>query len=309
MSDLYAALGVDVLAAGTVLWRPGNAGPLVALVHRPKYDDWGLPKGKLDDGETLAACAVRETREETGARARLGARLGDVRYPVPEGRKLVRYWAAEALDVPDFVPNSEIDELVWRSPGEARPQLSYAHDVEILDRFLAPQSVLLLVRHAKAGSRKDWDGDDDLRPLSGVGRAQAEHLVGFLERFAPERFHSAVPVRCVDTIAPFAVARGLSADEIEREPLLGEEGYWEDPAAGLARFRALLGRPGVTVLCSQGGVIPDVLGTLFDECAPSVTGVPDPGKTPAPSRKGSTWVLTTDSSGAVTSADYYPSPT
>jgi 8-oxo-dGTP pyrophosphatase MutT (NUDIX family)/phosphohistidine phosphatase SixA len=306
MSDLYAALGADVLAAGTVLWRATNGGPLVALVHRPKYDDWGLPKGKLDNGETLAACALRETWEETGVRARLGARLGDVRYLVPEGSKLVRYWSAEALEIPEFTPNAEVDELLWLPPDDAGAQLSYAHDVDVLGRFTQPASVLLLVRHAKAGSRKDWDGDDDLRPLSGVGRTQAEHLVGFLGRFAPERFHSAVPVRCVDTIAPYATAHGA---DIEPEPLLGEEGYWEDPAAGLARFRALLARPGLTVLCSQGGVIPDVVETLLHEYDPEVTGVPDPEKTPVPSRKGSTWVLTTDATGALRTADYYPSPT
>ncbi|WP_433503841.1 NUDIX hydrolase [Pseudonocardia halophobica] len=306
MSDLYAALGADVLAAGTVLWRATNAGPQVALVHRPKYDDWGFAKGKLDNGESLAACALRETWEETGVRARLGARLGDVRYRVPEGSKLVRYWSAEARESTGFLANDEIDELVWLPPAEAGVQLSYAHDVEVLERFTAPTSVLLLVRHAKAGSRKDWDGDDDLRPLSGVGRTQAEHLVDFLGRFAPERFHSAVPVRCVDTISPYADAHGA---KIEREPLLGEEGYWQDPAAGLARFRELLARPGLTVLCSQGGVIPDVVETLLDEYDPLVTGVPDPEKTPVPSRKGSTWVLTTDPTGALRTADYYPSPT
>src|SRR3954454_16096370 len=165
MSDLYAALGADVLAAGTVLWRATNGGPLVALVHRPKYDDWGLPKGKLDNGESLAACALRETWEETGVRARLGSRLGDVRYRVPEGSKLVRYWSAEALELPDFTPNGEIDEMLWLPPAEATAQLSYAHDVDVLEQFAQPASVLLLVRHAKAGSRKDWDGDDDLRPL------------------------------------------------------------------------------------------------------------------------------------------------
>ncbi|GAA4673935.1 NUDIX hydrolase [Pseudonocardia yuanmonensis] len=306
MSDLYAALGADVLAGGTVLWRATNGGPQVALVHRPKYDDWGLPKGKLDNGETLASCALRETWEETGVRARLGARLGDVRYLVPEGSKLVRYWAAEALEVPDFGPNTEIDELVWVPPAEAVERLSYAHDVEILRRFTPPATVLLLVRHAKAGSRKDWDDDDDLRPLSGVGRTQAEHMTEFLAGFAPERLHSAPPVRCVDTIAPYGTARGL---KIEREPLLGEEGYWVDPAAGLARFRELLALPGVTVLCSQGGVIPDVVENLLDESAADVTGVPDPEKTPVPSRKGSTWVLTTDGTGALRTADYYPSPT
>ena len=89
--------GIDVLAAGAVLWRPGPAGePELALVHRPRYDDWAFPKGKLERGEPMPFAAVREVAEETGYGCRLGALLGDVRYQVVEGSKVVRYWAAEA---------------------------------------------------------------------------------------------------------------------------------------------------------------------------------------------------------------------
>lgn len=299
MTDLHAALGADVLAAGTVLWR----GEHVALVHRPRYDDWSLPKGKLERGESLAACAIRETWEETGLRARLGRRIGDVRYTVPEGRKLVRYWAAEALEEVDFVPNDEVDELRWVSPAEAARLVTYPHDAQVLDRFAPPSTVLLVVRHAKAGSRNNWDGDDDLRPLSGDGRHQAEHLVGFLGLFGPERFHSATPVRCVDTLAPAA-----GAAPILPEPLLGEEGYWADPAAGLDRFRTLLATPGVTALCSQGGVIPDVVAELLEASGARPSGVPSPVEKPVPSKKASTWVLTTGPDGGLRSADYYPTP-
>ena len=299
MSDLHAALGADVLAAGTVLWRPGE----VAVVHRPRYDDWSLPKGKLDRGETLAACALRETREETGVHARLGPRIGDVRYAVAEGRKLVRYWAAEALDTPPFVPNDEVDELRWVDLEDAVDLVSYPHDRQVLEHFRPPTSVVLVVRHAKAGSRDTWEGDDDLRPLSGVGRTQAEHLVEFLARFGPEHYHSALPIRCQDTIRPAA-----GAAPVVPEPLLGEEGYWKEPEAGLARFRELLATPGVTALCSQGGVIPDVVGRLLKEAGIAANGVPAPFDTPVPSRKASTWVLTADGTGALTSADYYPNP-
>jgi len=304
VSDLHAALGADVLAAGTVLWRAAPGGGVeVAVVHRPRYGDWSLPKGKLDPGESLAACALRETVEETGVSARIGQRIGDVRYAVPEGRKLVRYWAAQALDVPDFAPNDEVDELRWVSVDTAVDLMDYPHDRHVLRRFRRPRSVLLVVRHAKAGNRSHWDGDDDLRPLSGVGRSQAEHLVGFLGRFGPERFHSAAPIRCVDTLRPAA-----GSAPITPEPLLGEEGYWEDPAAGLTRFRGLLAAPGVTALCSQGGVIPDVVATLLEETAVVATGVPSPQEKPVPSRKGSTWVLTADAAGTLCTADYYPGP-
>ncbi|MCW0215256.1 MAG: NUDIX hydrolase [Pseudonocardia sp.] len=295
----------DVLAAGTVLWRPG---PLVALVHRPKYDDWSLPKGKLDEGESLSAAAVRETREETGLRSRLGALLGDVRYDVPEGRKLVRYWAAECLDPPEFAENDEVDALRWLAPADAAALLTHDHDKAVVALFAAqgpPRSVLLLVRHAKAGSRNNWDGDDDLRPLSEPGRVQVSQLVPFLARFGPERAATAPPVRCRDTIAPLVADLGLPAPS--EEPLLGENGYWETPEAGLARLRELAAQPGVTVLSSQGGVIPDVVGALLGEGDLALGELaPD---TVVPSRKASTWVLCLGPGGELRSADYYGTPT
>ncbi|MHA6796019.1 NUDIX hydrolase [Pseudonocardia bannensis] len=314
MTETPAGLDADVLAAGAVLWRDaegrdgsdGGDAPEVAVVHRPRYDDWSLPKGKLDQGESMPAAAVREVSEETGYRARLGARLGDVRYDVPEGSKLVRYWAAEAQrGGPGFVPNHETDELRWLSPREASRLLTYDRDREVLDRFTAqpvPESTLLLVRHAKAGNRQSWSGDDAQRPLSGTGRAQADQLAGLLRLFGPERLHSATPVRCTQTLAPLAEELGVGITE---EPLLGEEGFARDPAAGLARFRELFARPGVTVLCSQGGVIPEVLEQLTRESGLLEHVVDDSGA--VPSRKASTWVLGRHDD-RVRFADYYRSP-
>ncbi|WP_308283110.1 NUDIX hydrolase [Pseudonocardia nigra] len=298
------AVDADVLAAGAVLWRRGSGGPELALVHRPRYDDWSFPKGKLDPGESMPFAAVREIAEETGHPARLGAVLGDVRYAVPEGRKVVRYWAAEAR-TGTFTAGDETDELRWLDPGRAAELLSYEHDLAVLERFTAigaPRSVVALVRHAKAGSRSQWDGDDDLRPLSGTGREQAHQLAALLPLFGPDRIVSAPPVRCRDTVAPLAgVLGGLPVAD---EPLLGENGYWVDPAAGRACLRTLAAQPGVTVVCSQGGVIPDVIAAL-------ATGAGLPGVDPEDvhSRKGSTWLLTFDDDGTPRSADYYPHPT
>ena len=304
-----AAAPPDVVAAGAVLWRPrggtaiapgaetapGGGELEIALVHRPRYDDWSLPKGKLERGENLLAAAVREVGEETGITAALGARLGESHYRVPQGEKVVHYWSALAGAGADtFEPNSEVDELRWISPGSADELLSYERDREVLDRFRKlgpPPRMVLLVRHAKAGNRYEWSGDDDLRPLSGKGRDQADALGDLLGLFAPVRAYAAPPVRCQQTIQPLADRLGLA---IRTEPLLGEEDYWKDPDAGLARFLELADGPDVPVVCTQGGVIPDLVSRL--------TGDPEPA-----ARKASTWVLGF-TAGLVVSADYYSEP-
>lgn len=279
-----------ILAAGAVLWRRAGDEPEIALVHRPRYDDWSLPKGKLDRGETPPFAAVREIAEETGLRARLGPLLGEVHYEVMEGPKTVRYWSAQACEG-EFTPNRETDELRWCTPDEAAGLLSYHRDIEVLHRYReigVPESLVLLVRHAKAGSRDQWDAADDLRPLSSTGHDQAARLAAFLPLFGPDRVFSAPPVRCRATVAPLGMP-------VTDEPLLGEEGYWDDPDAGLARFREIAALPGVSVVCSQGGVIPDVVGTLT-------------GRDDVPSRKASTWVLGFGC-GELRTADHYPHPT
>jgi 8-oxo-dGTP diphosphatase len=291
----------DVFAAGAVLWRGEVGGPRIALVHRPKYDDWSLPKGKLDPGESMPAAAVREVGEETGFAARLGRLLGEVRYNVAEGRKVVRYWSAEAGSG-RFEPGTEVDELWWCAPDEAAGQLSYAHDVEVLRRWTAvrpPTATVLLVRHAKAGSRDQWDGDDDRRPLSGSGREQVRQLTDLLPLFGPNRIITAPPLRCRQTVEPVAAALALPVHE---EPTFGKDGYGRDPAAGLARLRELAAVPGVTVVCSQGEVIPGLVGALAVHARPPL----DPDD--VPSRKGSTWALGVRD-GELITADYYPTPT
>ena len=125
---------VAVRAAGGVVLRDGPEGPEVAIVHRPRYDDWSLPKGKLDDGEQWDECALREVEEETGLRCVLGHELAPVRYRDRKQRpKLVRFWSMRALDpTSEFSANDEVDQLRWLSLESAAELLDYPHDRELI---------------------------------------------------------------------------------------------------------------------------------------------------------------------------------
>jgi 8-oxo-dGTP diphosphatase len=281
-----------IRAAGAVLWREVEGSVAVAVVHRPRYDDWSLPKGKLDKGETAAAAAVREVAEETGWSAVLGGFVAQVDYAVPQGAKRVDYFAARAV-AGAFAVNDEVDELLWLPPAQARALLTYEHDRVVLDRFpvLRGATTALLVRHAHAGKKELWSGPDDERPLSPTGRRQRGALNRLLPLFRPDRVHAVPKERCVATVAPLAGRLGLA---VVPEPELSEQRHREDPRAAAARVRELVAAGGVPVLCGQGGVIPDLLADLAEG-----TGVPVDSRC----RKGSLWLLSF-ADGKLVSAHY-----
>jgi 8-oxo-(d)GTP phosphatase len=308
---------VEIFAAGAVLWRPGDieadaSDPLVAIVHRPRYDDWSLPKGKVDPGETEPVTAVREVEEETGFISELGRRLAAVSYPVEHrsrsggdielGTKKVRYWSARAIGG-EFTPNSEVDELVWLSVKDAMKRLQYPYDRKVLRRFAkhpADTRTLLIVRHGTAGTKARYKGDDAKRPLDKHGRAQAESLVGQLLAFGATSVHAAPRVRCAQTVEPLAEELGVT---IIDEPTLTEEAYADDRRSARRRMlevaSACTNNQDTPVICTQGKVIPDLIAWWCDR-----DGVrPDKSR----NRKGSTWVLSLRD-GKLLAADHIGSP-
>lgn len=288
-----------VPAAGAVLYRMDGHSPRCAVVHRPRYDDWSLPKGKVDAGESLPVTAVREIAEETGFTSTLEFRIGTTAYPLKENsRKEVTYWSARAHGG-SFTPNSEVDEIRWLPVEEASALVSYPLDRKILARFSAApraDSLLLLVRHARAGSRSEWDGDDDLRPLDRSGRTQAELLAPMLRAFGARRLFSAPRARCEQTLAPLADELGVA---VTSAPALSDESYLEDPAAARGALLELLPGKGVAAVCSQGTAIPGIVADLAEAAGIEV----DETST----KKAGTWTLGFDGR-TLAYADYYPSP-
>ncbi len=271
-----------VRAAGGVLWREVDGEVRVAVVHRPRYDDWSLPKGKLEPGELEAAAAVREVQEETGFACVVGRGLGTTRYRVLDGGrdvpKRVRWWALEARDGA-FVPDREVDRLDWLTVPQALRRVTAGADDGTLQRFAEcpyRTSTVLLVRHGLAGRRDEWVGDDAARPLDEVGVEQARTLGDLLPLWAPTAVLSAPALRCRLTVAPAAERLGLAV-QVDGD-------LAEDAAERLPDRLRALGAAGETVVaCSQGGAIGAAVSQLAADAGLDV------GEVTAP--KGSLWAL------------------
>jgi len=263
MADSTSGL---VRAAGCVVWRYGSDEPEVLLVHRPRWQDWAFPKGKLDPGEPPIVAAAREVEEETGLRVRLGPRLRDDHYILSTGQpKVVSYWCAQpprGADITGYPPNAEIDKVQWVSMSDARATLSYRRDVELLDELTLSafdSSVLLVVRHAEARRRKTWKGDDAERPLAAEGRRTAERLASVLAAYAVTRIVTSDALRCVETMLPFVNRHHV---KVRLDPGVSEEGATKQSLAGVAatalasekRMAICTHRPVLPGLCAALGV-------------------------------------------------------
>jgi len=291
-----------IRAAGGVLWRSSAGGAVeVALVHRPEYGDWSLPKGKLRRGEHPLVTACREVAEETGVRAVAGKRLEVEHYNTARGPKAVEYWAMHGPDAP-FRPTREVDDLARVPLADAR-RLDYQGDAYAIDalRALADGvrggSAVLLVRNARAVPAGRWHGAGGHRPLDVKGREQAESLRRTLPAFGPSRLVSASGARFADTMRPLGAELGLA---VETEPVFGEEEYAARPRHGLTRILELADAGDATAVCTPGAVIRHLLATLAEDAGLDVREYP--------AVKGSVWALFF-SGGRLAAADYYPALT
>lgn len=257
-----------VLAAGALVWRLVDGEPLVLLVERTQHRDFSLPKGKLDPGETLPECAVREIEEETGLPITLGAPLPQSEYRLPDGRdKVVYYWQArvseETVADASFSPNDEILALEWLPVAEAKARCTYAHDAEVIECFEqrladghAETFPIIALRHAKAANPFDWEGADADRTLTSRGAKEAALIAPGIAAFGPERIMSSDAVRCMQTVEPLSRLLGVTP---KPTALISQESP-EHPRAEIERRvgKAVRKRRGM-VLCSHAPVIPEIV--------------------------------------------------
>ncbi len=290
-----------ITAAGGLVFTVIDGETRVLVIHRPRYDDWSFPKGKHDDGESDDDAALREIREETNVTGRIVSRLADVVYVTPnDNPKRVSYFGVRAVDTPRFKPNSEVDRIEWLTKKEARKRLTYEHDRELLKsvslKHLAAIGHVHLVRHAAAGERSSWDGDDRERPLTKKGRLQAQAIADLLAPRVASGVMSSPYVRCIETGRPLADRLGVD---------IGVAGFLEEGSGGRGFFDFVESEPQAElVMVSHGDVIPAIIDRLGHRGVPLTTRALD-GRLDC--KKGSNWMLTTRN-GHVIAAEYIPPP-
>jgi len=251
----------EIFAAGAVLWRAGEAGPELALIHRPKYGDWTFPKGKLKRGEHLLAAAQREVFEETGIRPVLGRPLAPSFYDKEGKLKRVDYWCATpatAEAVGEAIDPREVDDLEWVPLEDVSDRLTYERDQPVLEDFAreaARETVpLVFIRHALALSKADWFDQDELRPLNQRGRERAQQLEVLLSAFPTGQAFSASSARCLETLLPFCAAEGVSVTGLP-EFTLGTA----KPGDASARLDAIISAGKPAVICGHGETIDELV--------------------------------------------------
>lgn len=287
----------SITAAGGILRRPGNDGkPAYLIAHRPRYDDWSLPKGKLDPKESYFRAALREVREETGYHGTGSVKIGSIGYNTAAGNtKLVRWWSMTP-GKGKFRVNNEVDAVQWLPLRKALQLLQYRNDRNVLEwaNVLGKDptaSTIYLVRHARAGVKRRSGSSDLGRSLDKTGRGQAIALALELRRVPITRIITSDHRRCVQTMKPLATSLKLKPDTDRRMSV--DAG----PKDALDLLRQLGGE--CAAISSHGEVVGALLGNLAAE------GVDLDG--PMEWKKGSMWVLELRK-GRVRSGRYVPPP-
>jgi 8-oxo-dGTP diphosphatase len=256
-------MSATILAAGAVLWRKGEKKKIeVLIIHRPKYDDWTFPKGKAEIGEPLIACAYREVLEETNIETAFGPYLGEVEYLTNDGKKKVSFWSAKVIKEKEFNSNAEVDQLKWVEVTKVKELLTLDTDRKILEQFLRIEpdtKPLVLLRHAKAVTRDEWQGEDDDRPLDSYGQNQAKRLLAMYQVFNLEQIHSSDAVRCYDTVV--AIAKGLNI-KLEVTGKLSESTFKKDKEKAFDYAKDLMKLNESILLCSHNPILPKMLNKL-----------------------------------------------
>ncbi|PRZ18396.1 8-oxo-dGTP diphosphatase [Nesterenkonia sandarakina] len=288
-------LDAEILAAGALCWRIRRSELEVLVIHRPRYDDWSFPKGKLDEGETLPECAVREVREEIGLKVRLGMPLPITRYSVGKARgakngnggtaggagnggngnggngnggkdKAVWYWAAQVAEGTPVPDGDEVDETAWVSVERARQMLTNRGDVPPLDELERLHEdrrlhtlPFIVLRHAKAKPRSSWSRAESERPLAATGKRQARAVERLLICWRPRHLESSPWKRCAETIAPYVKAHRNRATYRKS---LTEKRAEAHPERSRARVRRCLELLLPTLICTHRPVLPLILDTM-----------------------------------------------
>lgn len=254
-----------VRAAGAVLWRRLSDDLVqVALIHRPKYQDWSFPKGKVEIGESDISCAYREVMEETGFDSQFGPELCKVEYPIGDQLKVVRYWSAQAIGDPKNVLDiKEVDQLIWVTISDAYQKLSRAGDKEVLKNFEiygVDTTPLIFLRHGKAIAREEWEGDDGDRPLAQLGQVQSKRMLSKYLPFAISEIHTSDAVRCYETVAP--MARAMSLDMIYWSEL-SEYSFAKDKKAAINVVNDIIESETRAIVCGHNPVLPGIVAKFI----------------------------------------------
>ena len=262
----------EIMAAGAVLYQVVENEIEIGLIHRPRYDDWSFPKGKIEFGESFLAAARREVLEETGYAAKFGPLIAEIQYLAEGVPKRVKYWAAQAIsEAKPITDLQEVDEFEWHTLKSAKAKLTHEEDRKALKMFkeispdLDQNSTLILLRHAKALKRVEWIGDDGDRPLDNRGQIQSEKFKSIYEAYGIDEIFSSDAYRCLETVRPIGrdlgITVGIASD-------ISEYQYSRDKEKPLKFAKKFLKAskesetPKTVLLCSHNPVLPKILKEL-----------------------------------------------